>query len=95
MKTIELPCYGFKITLSDDGNSGSVKSRLSSKIGDDEDFTQSPMDFVSQESLDEYNFYVNAIESLVLAHACSGIDIESPEYVKGIETVVEAVGNKL
>jgi hypothetical protein len=94
MKTIELPCYGFVIELSDDGNSGSVKSRLSSKM-DDEPFTQSPMDFVSDESLDEYHFYVNAIESLVLAHACAGIDIESPAYIEGIETTVEAVANKL
>ncbi len=94
MKTIELPCYEFVIELSDDGNSGSVKSRLSSKM-DDEPFTQSPMDFVSDESLDEYHFYVNAIESLVLAHACAGIDIESPAYIEGIETAVEAAGNKL
>jgi len=64
MKTIKLPCYGFVIELSDDGNSGSVKSRLSSKM-DDEPFTQSPMGFVSDESLDEDHFYVNAIESLV------------------------------
>jgi hypothetical protein len=94
MRIIQLPCYGFKITLSDDGNSGSVKSRLSSSESD-ESFEQSPMDFISQESLDEYNFYVNAIESLVLAHACAGIDIESPAYVEGIETAVEAVANKL
>jgi hypothetical protein len=94
MKTIELPCYGFVIELSDDGNSGSVKSRLSSKM-DDGDWIQSPMDFVSDESLDEYHFYVNAIESLVLAHACAGIDIESPAYIEGIETAVEAVANKL
>ena len=53
------------------------------------------MDFVSDESLDEYHFYVNAIESLVLAHACAGIDIESPAYIEGIETAVEAVANKL
>jgi hypothetical protein len=94
MRTIELPCYGFVIELSDDGNSGSVKSRLSSSERN-EPFTQSPMDFVSSESLDEYNFYVNAIESLVLAHACAGIDIESPAYIEGIETAVEAISNKL
>ena len=62
---------------------------------DDEPFEQSPMDFVSEDSLDEYHFYVNAIESLVLAHACAGIDIESPAYIEGIETAVEAASNKL
>ena len=94
MKTIKLPCYGFVIELSDDENSGSVKSRLSSKM-DDEPFEQSPMDFVPEDSLNEYHFYVNAIESLVLAHACAGIDIESPAYIEGIETAVEAASNKL
>ena len=95
MRTIKLPCYGFVIELSDDGNSGSVKSRLSSSEREDEPFIVSPHDFVPQESLDEYHFYVNAIESLVLAHACAGIDIESPAYIEGIETAVEAASNKL
>jgi hypothetical protein len=62
---------------------------------DDEPFEQSPMDFVPEDSLNEYHFYVNAIESLVLAHACAGIDIESPAYIEGIETAVEAASNKL
>ncbi len=30
------------------------------------------------------------IESIILAHACAGIDITDPAYIKGIETVVEA-----
>ena len=36
---------------------------------------------------------IDALESLVLAHACSGIDICSPAYLEGIETAVDAVTN--
>jgi len=36
---------------------------------------------------------IDAIESMVLAHACAGVDIESPAYIEGIETAVEAVMN--
>jgi hypothetical protein len=37
---------------------------------------------------------LDAIESLVLAHACAGLDIESPAYLQGLETAVEAVFNQ-
>ena len=33
---------------------------------------------------------VDGIESMILAHAIAGIDIESPAYIEGIETAVEA-----
>lgn len=36
---------------------------------------------------------LDAIESLVLAHACAGIDIETTAYVEGIETAVDAIFN--
>ena len=38
---------------------------------------------------------MDAIESLILAHACAGIDVASPAYVQGIETAVETCWNKL
>jgi hypothetical protein len=31
----------------------------------------------------------------VLSHACAGIDVESPAYVEGLKTTVEAIGNNL
>lgn len=43
----------------------------------------------------EYNTAIDAIESLVLAHACSGIDVTSPAYLEGIETAVEAIVNNV
>ena len=38
---------------------------------------------------------MDAIESLILAHACAGVDVASPAYVEGIETAVETCWNKL
>ena len=41
----------------------------------------------------ESDIEVNALESLILAHAVAGIDIESPAYIEGIETAVDACTN--
>lgn len=38
---------------------------------------------------------MDAIELLILAHACAGVDVASPAYVQGIETAVETCWNKL
>ena len=38
---------------------------------------------------------MDAIESLILAHACAGVDVASPAYVEGTETAVETCWNKL
>ena len=36
---------------------------------------------------------IDALESLILAHTCGGVDICSPAYLEGIETAVDAIGN--
>ena len=38
---------------------------------------------------------IDGIESMILAHAIAGVDIESPAYLEGIETAVEAVANHI
>jgi len=58
---------------------GAVTSSLHSSGADDERF----------------NAAVDAVESMVLAHACAGIDVTDPRYVEGIRTCVEACANKL
>lgn len=40
-----------------------------------------------------YNAAIDSLESLILSHACAGVDVESPAYVEGIETAVEAIAN--
>lgn len=41
----------------------------------------------------QYNGAVDGITSMILAHVCAGIDIESPAYLEGIETAFQAAGN--
>ena len=38
---------------------------------------------------------IDGIESMILAHAIAGVDIESPAYIEGIETAGEAVANHI
>ena len=59
--------------------SGSVASSLHSSDADD----------------DLFNTAIDAVESMVLAHACAGIDVTAPRYVEGIRTCVESCANKL
>ena len=59
--------------------SGSVSSSLHSS--EDED--------------DRFNAAVDAIESMVLAHACAGIDVTDPRYVEGVRTCVECCATNL
>ena len=80
-KTIKLPCYGIVVTFAA-GESGELCSDLSERsysLATDEALV-SPFD---------------GIESMILAHAIAGVDIESPAYLEGIETAVEAVANHI
>lgn len=43
----------------------------------------------------EYEAAMDAVESLILAHACAGVDIESPAYLEGIETTINAAANNI
>lgn len=39
------------------------------------------------------SFGDDAIDSLVLAHACTGINVTSPDYLEGIKTALDAIVN--
>jgi hypothetical protein len=52
-------------------------------------------DFKADGDNPELTAAMDAIESLILAHACAGVDVASPAYVEGIETAVETCWNKL
>lgn len=43
----------------------------------------------------EANAAYDALESLVLAHAIAGIDVEAPAYQDGLQTSLEAIANNL
>ena len=42
----------------------------------------------------QFNGAIDGILSMILAHACAGIDVESPAYLEGIETALHAAGEK-
>lgn len=40
-----------------------------------------------------FSAMVDAIESLVLAHACAGINVEDDRYIQGVGTAIDACLN--
>jgi len=77
-RTIRLPIYDIVITLEEDR--GSLRSSLNedAEPGDDPELTAA----------------FDAIESLVLAHAVAGVNVEDPKYLEGLEVAIEACGNQ-
>jgi antitoxin component YwqK of YwqJK toxin-antitoxin module len=98
MKTIKLPCYGIVIQVEERGDNkylypgGTIESDLhqetTTKNGLAYDFDEG-----EQESVNAYESAIHAIEALILAHACSGVNVESLAYIEGIETAVDAAAN--
>lgn len=79
-----LPCYGIVVDVDDDikmGASGTIISDLHENYSEDDP---------EKADIIEYNTMVNGIESMILAHACAGIDISTPAYIEGIETAIDA-----
>ena len=85
-RLIRLPCFRITIRLDRDNaakepGSGTITSDLKRTDG---------------HAIDRiYNAAIDGLESLILAHACAGVNVESPAYVEGIETAVEAIANHL
>jgi hypothetical protein len=81
---ISLPCFGIVIDLGPEpDHPGAYQGgTITSDLHDDDD---SP----------EMKAAMDAIESLILAHACAGVDVASPAYIEGIETAVEACWTEL
>lgn len=44
---------------------------------------------------DQFKAAMDAVESLVLAHACAGVDVTDHRYVEGIRTCIDACENNL
>ncbi len=97
-KVFTLPIYGIIVVVHDDGG-GSIDSDLSEPCpccgsflcyGDCEDCTESEDD---QTQRFIQNVKVEALESMIVAQACAGIDITTPAYLESIETVVDRITN--
>jgi len=80
--TIRLPCFGITIRLdrkptAKKPGAGAITSDLKSTNVADR----------------LYNAAIDGLVSLILAHACAGVDVETPAYIEGIETAVDAISN--
>ena len=77
MRTIKTNVFGITVYI-DEAGGGKIVSEL--KDESDNDNVQ-------------YASAIDAVESLILAHACAGIDITSPAYLEGVETTIETISN--
>jgi hypothetical protein len=78
-KTYKLRC-GIEVQVNPETKSGGVSSTLLEDFNDLDD---------------NWNVVAHVLESLVLAHACAGIDVGSEEYQEGLETAIESCANNL
>lgn len=81
VRTIGLPCYNMRITLFEGGG-----GELTSDLGDGH---------LDPECDSDVQMLLDGIESMVLAHACAGVDVGSPAYINGIESAVDAAHNRI
>jgi hypothetical protein len=80
-----LPCFGITIRL-DRKNSGKTPGA---------GYITSDLKTLGKTARDRlHNAAIDGLESLILAHACTGVNVESPAYVEGIETAVDAITNQ-
>jgi hypothetical protein len=85
VKTIEIRAGSDTITLQLDGRGGGASSSTLHITQADEEF--------GAEYQASYNAAIDGLESLVLAHACAGINVEDHRYVAGIAAALEAISN--
>jgi hypothetical protein len=83
MKTIETNCFGIIVQLDEPNEYGDVNGTISSEL-QEEPTDEFDTDYTV------YNSMMDALESMILAHACTGIDITDNAYICGIETAVAA-----
>jgi hypothetical protein len=91
MKVLELPVGGIVIALgasNPDRPGCYLGGRSASQLK--EAASDQPT-----EDLEAWNAAVDAVEALVLAHACAGLDVTSPAYLEGIQTALDALRNHL
>ncbi len=83
MQVTKLPCYGIELRV--EGAGGMISSDI-----------HEPIDYASDDPEDilwneGYNHRADGITSLILACACEGIDVSTPEWIRAIETTVDAL----
>lgn len=106
MRTIQLPIYKIWVSLDDKGG-GNITCdpnlcETCPKCDEEDCMWECPGACLDEvESYDNvrgriaFNGTADGITSMILAHAISGIDIESPKYLEGIKTAIEAAANNI
>ena len=82
--TIQLPVYGIIITLGPE-NPDFADTYLGGTITSD----------LHEKGESAFNSAIDGIESMILACACAGLDVESAAFLEAIETAVEAADNNV
>lgn len=98
MNEIILKLHGGTFSLSVDAGGGSVSSNLHygtleeflDVAGDDPD---SPVS--DQYSYGRYEGAIDALESIILAAAQAGIDVQGEQFATALQTTLDAIGNNL
>lgn len=80
MKLYSIPEFGIKVHI--EGGAGTIESKLKEQL-------------IGPDSRDENELLaiIDALEALILAHACAGIDVASPAYVDGLRSSLDAIAN--
>ena len=100
---VKIDTYGIEVTLTDlelhaitpnRYGGGSITSDLHEVYPSEKDIL--PEVKKEQEiEIDLYNSAMDALESMILAHAIAGIDITTPAYLEGIKTAVQGCANNI
>lgn len=87
MKRIELKVGEDSILLQlDDQGGGTIQSTLH--------IQETDPDFEAEYRSD-YNAAMDGLESLILAHAGAGMDVQEARYVGGIRAALDAISNQI
>ena len=76
-------------TLIIETNYGSLELAISGKCGTAVSHFTEPL------TDKEHRAALQGLESLVLSHACAGLDVTSPKYLEGLNTALATIDTEL
>lgn len=82
-----VPKLWVKVTILKSGV-GMVESNLHNEFPGDDDHPRLRLERVA------WNLQMDAVESLLLALGCAGVDLDSPEFIQGLNTALDAIANE-
>lgn len=110
MSIIKLPCFGIQLNIEGPPNNlrGTIiydndlyemcpccNQPLCNFSCDESQMENSPENEEDVCGRLQYNGAIEGITSMILSHACAGIEITSQDYVDGVKTAIDAAGQNL